>query len=137
MTRRKSSDSRFFLRCALMRFEEAMVLFDAGFTTGAVYLAGYAVECVLKALLLSTVPASQRPSVLASFRGNLGHDLVWLCERYYACGGTRFPKAAARSFTLISDWSTDLRYSPRKEFEEADAFLRAAEAVLFWAKVRL
>ena len=42
--------------------------------TGAVYLAGYSVECILKALIFSVVPLVQIEAVLGSFRGVRAHD---------------------------------------------------------------
>ena len=48
-----SSDARLYYRCAFQRYEESQVLIEAGYTTGAVYLAGYGIECILKALVLN------------------------------------------------------------------------------------
>lgn len=59
MTIPSSSDARLFYRCAYLRFEEAQVLMRAGYTTGAVYLAGYSVECMLKAMAPRPLPASE------------------------------------------------------------------------------
>ena len=64
-----SPDARLYYRCAFQRYEEAEILFEAGYTTGAVYLAGYGVECVLKALVLTVVPPNARSDALRSFRG--------------------------------------------------------------------
>jgi len=41
---------------AKQRFDDALLLLEMGRTTAAVYLAGYSVECMLKALILSAVP---------------------------------------------------------------------------------
>ena len=46
----RSKESRLFYRCARQRFGEAEILLEAGHPTGAVYLAGYSIECMLKAL---------------------------------------------------------------------------------------
>ena len=51
-------------------------------TTAAVYLAGYSVECMLKALILSAVPQAQEAALLARFRGARAHDYEWLLELY-------------------------------------------------------
>lgn len=132
-----SPDARLFYRCAVRRFEEAGVLRRAAMTTGAVYLAGYAVECSLKSLILDGVPASRRPQVLASFRGNAAHDFEWLRSRYLENGGARFPKEVTRSFTFVASWSTQLRYSPRELApNDADRFIRATETILEWTKGR-
>ncbi len=132
-----SSDARLFYRCALQRYREAQVLLEATYTTGAVYLAGYGIECILKALVLMAVPAGARPDTLKSFRGNKAHEYEWLRSLYLTNGGARFPREVTQHFTLVNDWSTDLRYTPRSvRADEAEAFLGAAEAIIEWAKER-
>jgi hypothetical protein len=59
MAGRQSKDVRRFRVAALQRFEDAQILLDNDRATGAVYLAGYAVECLLKAVLLERTPASR------------------------------------------------------------------------------
>jgi HEPN domain-containing protein len=133
-----SNDARLFYRCAFQRYEESQVLFEAGYTTGAVYLAGYGVECMLKALVLMSVPARGRPQTLKSFRGSKAHEYEWLRSLYLTNGGARFPPNITRHFTLVSDWSTDLRYSPHSvRAGEAEAFLEAAVSIIRWADERL
>lgn len=63
----RSKEARRFYRCAKQRLVEAQVLQNASMPTGAVYLAGYSVECILKALLFSVVPAAQTEAVPGSF----------------------------------------------------------------------
>jgi hypothetical protein len=133
-----SNDARVFYRCAFQRFEEAEVLNKAGKATGAVYLAGYGIECMLKALVLAAVSAGSRPAMLKSFRGGRGHDYEWLRSIYLMNGGDRFPRDVTQHFTLVNDWSTELRYVPRSmRDEDADAFLRSAAAIMSWADGRL
>jgi hypothetical protein len=43
---------------AARRIREARVLFDAGEFDGAYYLAGYAIECALKAIVIKGTPVS-------------------------------------------------------------------------------
>lgn len=129
-----SRDARLFYRCAYQRYEEAEVLLKAGYTTGAVYLAGYGIECILKALVLMAVPARTRSDTLKSFRGGKAHEYEWLRSVYLMNGGTRFPRDITQHFTLVTDWSTDLRYTPRSvRADEAEAFLVAAVAIIQWA----
>lgn len=133
-----ASDARLYYRCAFQRYEEAEVLLNAGYTTGAVYLAGYGIECILKALVLMAVPASARPDKLKSFRGSKAHDYEWLRSEYLLNAGTRFPRDVTQHFTLVNDWSTDLRYTPRSvRADEAEAFLVSAVAIIRWADRRL
>lgn len=133
-----SPDARLYYRCAFQRYEEAEVLFNAEFTTGAVYLAGYGIECILKALVLMAVPVAVRTETLKSFRGIKAHEFEWLRSLYLTNGGARFPPVITQQFTLVNDWSTDLRYTPRSVREgEAEAFLEAAVAIIHWADGRL
>ncbi|SFI88392.1 HEPN domain-containing protein [Planctomicrobium piriforme] len=133
-----SSEARKFYRCAYMRFEEAQVLLKASYTTGGVYLAGYPIECILKSLILATVPANARLGILKSFRGSKAHEFDWLRDQYLLNGGPRFTKEVTKHFTLVNDWSTDLRYSPRGVVEEdAVEFLNSADAIIRWANGRL
>ena len=133
-----SPDARLYYRCAFQRYEEAEVLFKAEFTTGAVYLAGYGVECILKALVLMAVPGGSRTDMLKSFRGSKAHEYEWLRSLYLTNGGARFPREITQHFTLVNDWSTDLRYTPRSvRADDAEAFLASAAAIIRWADGRL
>jgi hypothetical protein len=134
-----SPNARLFYRCALQRFEEAKILRKADqLTTGAVYLAGYSVECMLKALILSGLTKARQEAMLKSFRGSKAHDFDWLREQYLLSGGARFPSNVARSFTLVNDWSTDLRYIPKNlRTKDIDEFLKAAGEIQLWIAGRL
>lgn len=133
-----SSDARLYYRCAFQRYEEAEVLLRAEYTTGAVYLAGYGIECILKALVLTAAPAAARTDTMNSFRSGRGHEFEWLRTQYLTNGGARFPREINQHFTLVNDWSTDLRYVPRTvRDDEADAFLSSAAAIIHWADGRL
>ena len=134
-----SQNARLFYRCALQRFEEAKILRKADqLTTGAVYLAGYAVECMLKALILNGLTKTKQATTMKSFRGSKAHDFDWLREQYLLNGGARFPANIARSFTLVNDWSTDLRYIPKNlKTKDIDEFLKAAEEITLWISGRL
>ena len=134
----RSSDARLFYRCAYQRFEEAEVLLMASYNTGAVYLAGYGIECVLKSLVLSAVPAVDRSDTMKSFRGAKAHEYEWLRSLYLINGGARFPREINQHFTLVNDWSTELRYTPRKvPPEDAEAFVTSAATIIKWADGRL
>jgi len=133
-----SSEARLFYRCAIQRFDEAQVLLKAVRTTGAVYLAGYGIECILKALILSVVASSRTNFVLQTFRGNRAHDYQWLRDEYRLKGGGSPPREVNRCFTLVDRWSTDLRYSPANLKErDASSFFKAAKVILVWADGRL
>jgi HEPN domain len=133
-----SPEARLYYRCALQRHEDAQILLRADHTTGAVYLAGYGIECILKALVLSSLAPAARRAMLDSFRGARAHDYEWLRMQYLQNGGARFPREITEAFTLVNDWSTDLRYLPRTlRPHEAEGFLVAAETIIHWADRRL
>ena len=126
-----------FYRVAKQRFEDAQFLLQHDRTTGAVYLAGYGVECILKALIIDSVPAKNRDTIISSFRGARGHDFEWLKEQYQKAGGAGFPIQIQEYFTTIT-WTTDLRYqSGMMKQDDAEAFLAAAEAIINWADRRM
>lgn len=131
-------EARLFYQSAKQRFEDARFLLEAERTTGAIYLAGYSVECILKALILSTTPEGERPAMVASFRGTKAHDYDWLKARYFERGGPVFPSAVSKDFALVGTWTTELRYQAgTSKRGDAEAFLNAARAIILWADGRL
>jgi HEPN domain-containing protein len=133
-----SIEARLFYRCAFQRYEDAVVLLRAEHTTGAVYLAGYGVECILKALVLSTSAPAARSQMLKLFRGTKAHDFEWLRTQYLLGAGPPFSREVIEAFTLVNTWSTGMRYLPRKLRKDAAAsFLTAARNIIHWADGRL
>ncbi|MBL9124274.1 MAG: HEPN domain-containing protein [Planctomycetaceae bacterium] len=132
-----SNASRFF-RAGFQRLEDAQVLFRAGRNQGAQYLAGYAVECVLKALILHRTPGRRRAAALNSFRGARGHDLEWLWEELRHL---REPPATAdvqREFARLVTWGTGFRYEVGTiKQQDAAAFVAAAEGIAAWVHARI
>lgn len=133
-----SRNARLFYRAAKERLEDAQLLFSLNRTTAAVYLAGYSVECMIKALILSAVPRSQQNTILAMFRGRLAHDYDWLIRLYRQHGGIGLPRHLTSDFDDIASWSTDMRYSPaRIDANEAKNFLGSVTKIIKWADGRL
>ena len=137
MASAQSREVRRFYNVALQRFEDAEVLLRNRRTTGAIYLAGYAVECVLKALLLANIPRGRQRRFLQEFRGTRAHDFDWLRQQLQA-RGVQLPQTLRKEFTRVNTWSTDLRYNPgTTRYDRGEAFLTAAAAVIEWVKGRL
>ncbi len=133
----RSRHARTFYRCADKRRVEAAILFKADQPTGAVYLAGYVAEFMLKAVLLETTPASQQESFLEDLK-KVGHNLTKLLELYQQRGGSRPPPEVARAFTLAGDWSSEIRYDPREvDPVDAERFLEAVDTIYEWANGRI
>jgi hypothetical protein len=133
----RSRDARLYYRCADKRRVEASILIRAAQPTGAVYLAGYVVECMLKALNIETQPDNLQGSRLEELK-KVGHNLTRLLELYLEEGGSRPPANVVRAFTLVNDWSSEIRYDPREIMPaEADRFLKAVDEVYQWVDGRL
>lgn len=136
----KSKEARQFYRAAEQRWEDTTFLYskDVRRNTAAVYLAGYCVECLLKALILSQATKAETADVLKEFRGGKAHDYDWLRELYYTHGGSRFPPEVVEAFSTVSVWGTEMRYQPSPiPDDEAEAFLVAVEVIREWADGRL
>jgi hypothetical protein len=130
-------NARRYYRVAYQRFEDGTALLEISRSRAAIYLTGYAVECIFKALLLMCTPAGERADVLATFRGAVAHNIDWLRERLIQRIG-RLPVGENRHVSLVSSWSTDLRYEPGPgDPEDAEAFLAAARSILAWADGRM
>jgi HEPN domain-containing protein len=69
-----SQDRATFRQLAESRLAEARLLFAGGFPSGASYLAGYAIECALKAVIAEDFRASEIPE-LKYVRDVHTHDL--------------------------------------------------------------
>jgi hypothetical protein len=133
-----SAQARRFYRAAKQGFDDALLLLEMERTTAAIYLVGYSVECMLKALILSTVPQAQEAELLGMFRGARAHDYEWLLHLYVEKGGARMPPSVVPHFARVNSWSTDMRYAPGTiAAHEAKAFVDAAIEIMTWADGRL
>src|SRR5436305_594664 len=134
----RPAEARLYYRAAKQRFDDAQLLLEAGRTTGAVYLAGYTVECYLKALLLANVTSGLREEVLAKFCGSIAHDIEWLGALYRRHVGSAVPKTVTRHLSRVASWSTDMRYqSGVLRRRDADEFLAAVIVITTWADGRM
>jgi len=131
-------DARRYYRIAYQRLEDGeLMLGKLDRPKGAVYLTGYAVECILKSLLLATTPRSERGEVLRLFRGAGAHDIIWL-KSQLAARGVVVPPGVASELAYVATWSVELRYQPGAgDRDEARRFLRASRAVVAWADGRM
>jgi len=130
--------ARRYYRVAYQRLEDGTLLFEQlERHSPAVYLSGYAVECILKALLIAATPAGRRGELLDSFRGSTAHSIDWLRQQL-AQRRVIAPATVAQRLTYVISWSTDLRYEPGPGSpEDARAFLEAARAILAWPDERV
>src|SRR5882724_7636131 len=101
-----SPEARVYYQAATQRYSDAQVLFAAERTTGAVYLAGYTIECMLKALVLAGAAARLRKTLLKEFHGTRAHNLEWLGALYRRHIAS-IPREVARHLSRVASWSTD------------------------------
>ncbi len=120
-----------------MRLQEARFLLQHNYTTAAVYLAGYAVECMLKTLILATEPVARHPQTMKSFRGAHSHAYRWLREELTKRRVNLSP-TIIQGLTRVNVWTTNLRYYPSViERSDAEEFVAAADEIAAWARERL
>ncbi len=133
----KSIDARRFYRCANRRGIEAGILFEADQPTGAIYMAGYVVECMLKALIIESRPDRFRGDLLEQLK-RIGHNITRLLDIYYQSGGSRPPVVVLKAFTLVGEWSSEMRYDPRESPpSDAEKFLKAVAQINQWIDGRI
>lgn len=129
-------------KAALHRKRDARSLLSSGpaHTRGAMYLAGYAIECKIKAKAME----SHRVNTLADLRDKLGlkEDKVY-SHGLEALVADLLPKDAAKRLyegeartafvTQVNKWSPQWRYSGgNPSVSEAKNFLGAVDAVWEW-----
>lgn len=127
---------RKFQRAATQRLKASALLLEHGFHLEAVYIAGYSVECVLKALILSRTPQSLLAPMVTKVTkaGAKGHDFEFLkgilVRKPIQCV---IPPEAAELLELVANWSTDLRYDVGQlDRGEAEQFTEAAAKIVDW-----
>jgi HEPN domain-containing protein len=129
---------RRFQPAADQRLTTAEFLLENDFHLDAVYLAGYAVECAMKALILRWTSKGKFADMLQQLTevGAKGHDFEYLKGLLKQQRGGSGKKDAeilgelARQLKEVTSWSTDLRYQVGTvRPKEAQAFLRAARAI--------
>lgn len=131
-----------FQRLAELRLIEARFLLDAGFSDGAYYLAGYAVECALKACIAKGTHQYDFPDKKLVEK-SYTHDVEKLLD---AAGMSDTLKSfLARNRGLKLDWETVREWSEQSRYEtksvqDATALLKAVEdqagGLLPWIRLR-
>jgi HEPN domain-containing protein len=131
-----------FQKIAELRLRESRVLLAAGFPDGAYYLAGYAVECALKACISKRTREHDFPEkklVNDSHTHDLG-KLLQLAELKVELDLVIEADPAMRSnLETVQDWPETSRYQ-KKTDQDAIALLTAIEdqkgGLLPWIRLR-
>jgi HEPN domain-containing protein len=132
---------RDFQTLAQTRLAESKALLKAGFPSGAYYLAGYAVECALKACIAKRTRRHDLPDkkdVDASYT----HNLIALVRA--AKLESHHDQAVRLQTEFKENWETTERWSERSRYEVVDeeaaqqlirAVSQSKYGVLTWLKV--
>jgi len=130
--------SREFLRVAAQRLTTAEFLRESGnYNLDAKYLAGYGVECALKALILYLAPATKQTEILKKITsGKKMHDYEVLGSEVKSLGRP-IPLTLVKKLRRYK-WTTDLRYETGTlPAGETRGFLKTAKAIYDWVKGQL
>lgn len=132
-------EARRFYRAAFQRFEDAEILLRNERRTGAFYLAGYGVECIMKALILSVAPVKDVPRVAKRLtHGRKAHRIEWLKRQYVERTRSSMPARLSPHLSRLNSWNTDLRYETRlMRVKETEVFLDSAREIIHWADDRM
>lgn len=134
MAKRMAPEVKRYFKAARLHFGDAKVLVKASRANGCIYLAGYAVECALKALLLSCVPPAGQRALSGSFRGRDWHSYDHLKEELRR-KGVSAPDDINRQLTTVNTWSVEMRYAPVKRRKaDAVAILGATKEIVRWVQ---
>lgn len=117
-----------FRQLALCRLEEAEVLLRTRKFSGAYYLAGYAIECALKARLAKQTKRHDFPPEPNYVRDIYTHNLQQLLDKanlqkVFEVEKARDPQFAI-NWNVIKDWTEKSRYQVQSQ-KKARAIVKA------------
>ncbi len=126
-------------KLAEMRIREATILLKAGEFDGAYYIAGYAVECALKACILKRLSdywPEDKKFIDKCYTHNL-NDLLQLADLE---NDLKAAAAVAVKWLDVKDWNEQVRYEIGKPERDSKLFYEAithpTDGVLQWLKAR-
>ncbi len=105
-----------FIKLSALRIEEAKTLLDAGRYEGSYYLAGYAVECALKACIAKQTKQHDFPPSKKVVEAVYTHDL----EKLMKSAGLEVTlnNALAADSTLEAHWSVVKSWNENYRYEQ-------------------
>ncbi len=124
---------------AEMRIREATILLKAGEFDGAYYIAGYAIECALKACILKRL-SDFWPDDKKFMDKCYTHDLNDLLQLADLENDLKAAAAVAVKWVNVRDWNEQVRYEVGKPEPDVRLFHEAItdpkDGVLQWLKAR-
>ncbi len=137
-----SQDRATFQELAKARLAEAKLLLESGLPSGAYYLAGYAIECELKAVIAAGFRANEIPDksrVNSIYTHNL-RDLLSLADLKSPIENDMNENSGLReSWATIRKWSEHARYeiwTPDAAATMLEAVGAADKGLLQWLQKR-
>jgi HEPN domain-containing protein len=131
------STARDFQKAAAQRLNVASFLLQNKYSLDAAYIAGYTVECSLKALLLEKTVEPDRPGLLRKITSGASMHRPEILLAILRDKGITLPLQLARRFRRIN-WSTSLRYEAgRRDTGETRGFIKTARTTLQWVEGQL
>ena len=127
-----------FQRLAILRAEEAAVLANNGKEEGAYYLAGFAVECALKACIAKRTRQHQYPPKNAGqyYDHNLDALLQLADLRNALESEMKRSRQFEKNWETVHDWDVEKRYeSTGLKGAEMVTAVSSADGVLEWLKL--
>jgi HEPN domain-containing protein len=130
-----------FQQLSTLRIREAKVLFDNSYYAGAYYLAGYAVECALKACITRLTKRFDFPEKAIVNRSHT-HNLTELIDvaglKVALDNQTQSARGFGSNWNIIKEWSENARYKLNISRTEAESIYSAitdrTNGVLPWLK---
>jgi HEPN domain-containing protein len=130
-----------FKRIAKLRIKEAKILLDNGYYSGAYYLAGYAVECALKARIAKDIKQHDFPDRKLANAVNihkLEELLTYSGEKENLIEAIEADQILELNWTIVKDWKVTDRYRDNITQKDAhDLYLAVTQrvhGVLTWLK---
>lgn len=126
---------------ATIRIKEAEVLLNAGCYQGAYYLAGYALECTLKAIIAQQVKQFDFPDkqlALDSYTHNLAKLIITAHLKQQLIEQEKQNHTFKLNWAIANKWSEETRYDHAISQQKAQEFFNAIThneaGVLPWLK---
>jgi HEPN domain-containing protein len=126
------------------RLDDARALFNAARWRGAMYMAGYAVECLLKTKLMRIYSCRnlyeleeelQRRGILADRATVFTHHLELLLRLTQSFDRLRQSQTLWPEFNIVNRWIPAWRYTVNlSNHQDAEDFLEAVDNIINWIK---
>lgn len=142
MAKKQSSGITELAKASLHRLDDARTLLAAQRWQGAMYMAGYAVECLLKTKLMQRYrcrtlnqldEALVKKGQVAADWSIYSHELVAMMNLLGCQEQIQADRAMRRHFSFIGQWSPAWRYTSSPGTKtNANEFLFAVERMIHW-----